>query len=177
MFAQLGEIRFELVPALEGMEGTLPYAYAEHAVIQGKPRLQWMGAGLEELRLAFRFHRAFADPAAELARLQAAAAAHAALAFVMGDGTYRGRYVITELGTAVQQADAGGAPLALTVAVTLREWVEAPGQPAKRTGATPGVTRSTRQPVARRAAPVPPPPGDKTSVPSSTITRQPGPTP
>jgi hypothetical protein len=51
MFALLGDIRFDLPAYLEGIEEQTTYSFAEHALIAGKPRLQWTGEGLGQLRI------------------------------------------------------------------------------------------------------------------------------
>ena len=44
--ALLGEITFDLITYFEGMEASFSANYAEHALIEGKPRLQWVGDNL-----------------------------------------------------------------------------------------------------------------------------------
>jgi phage protein U len=71
------------------------------------------------------FHASYIDPAAQLAALIAAGSDHSARALVFGNGDHRGYFVVTEIQTASTQMDAAGAPIAITVNATLRQW--APG--------------------------------------------------
>ncbi|EFS3478989.1 hypothetical protein HX217_005299, partial [Salmonella enterica] len=43
MFAVLGDIEFELITYWDGFEATFGVDYAEHARIEGKPGLQFVG--------------------------------------------------------------------------------------------------------------------------------------
>jgi phage protein U len=99
--------------------------YAEHRVVEDLPHLQWLGEGLEILTIEMLFHASFMDPAAQLAALIAAGSDHSARALVFGNGEHRGYFVVTGIQTASTQMDAAGAPIAITVNATLRQW--APG--------------------------------------------------
>ena len=125
MFAQLGNIVFSLGNIIEGMDGTRASEFAEHRVIEGKPRLQWVGDGLETLTLDINLHRAFCIPETEIKRLEDARAAHEAMALVFGNGEYIGMYVITELSRRLCQADGQGNLISANARMSLKEWVEA----------------------------------------------------
>ncbi len=122
MFATLGEIPFEVVGSPEGYESSRAYDFAEHRVVESKPRLQWVGNDLERLKFELRLHSSFTDPAAKLALLRATAAAHLALPLVFGDGGFRGFFVIESISMRSQQLSAHGAPIAITAALALKEW-------------------------------------------------------
>ena len=57
MFAQLGDIKFELITYFNGLTETMSYNYAQHERIENKPILQFLGKGLieENLKLNFRY--------------------------------------------------------------------------------------------------------------------------
>ena len=133
MFALLGEIPFEVIGSPEAFESNQRFQYAELLVIGDRPRLQWIAAGLETIKLAMLFHASIADPAQQLGALQAAALDHQARALVFGNGFFRGFFVIESVATSDIQLGAEGAPLAIRVSAVLREWV--PGSdldPARR---------------------------------------------
>lgn len=94
MFAALGEIAFEVVGSPETFDSARRYDFAEHRVIESKPRLQWLGTDLERLRLEMMLHSSITNPAVQLEILKAAAAAHRALPLVFGNGGFRGFFVI-----------------------------------------------------------------------------------
>ncbi len=124
MFAQLGDMRFELITYFDGLEGSLAYNFAEHQVIEGKPRLQYIGDGLEAVTIAFKFHVAYCDPAVEYQRLREAGARHRALPFVFGNGLYKGRYVIAEIADTVESTAADGTVIEVSAKCSLKEWVD-----------------------------------------------------
>src|SRR5258707_15051972 len=97
MFAALGEILSEVVGSPERLESVRDYDFAEHRVVEGRPRLQWVGNGLERLKIELMMHSSFSNPAAQLALLRATAAAHRALPLVFGNGGFRGFFVIDSL--------------------------------------------------------------------------------
>jgi len=122
LFAVLGEIPFQVVGSPEGFESRRGYDFAEHRVVESKPRLQWLGNDLERLKFELRLHSSFTDPAAKLALLRSPAAAHLALPLVFGNGGFRGFFVIGSISMRSQQLSARGVPIAITAAIALKEW-------------------------------------------------------
>jgi phage protein U len=125
MFALLGEIPFEVLGSPEMFESSRRFDYAEHRVVEDRPRLQWLAAELESITLTMLFHTSFTDPAAQLAALLIAANDHQARALVLGNGTFRGFFVVESVTTSDIQLGADAAPIAIRVQANLREW--APG--------------------------------------------------
>ncbi|APC14524.1 hypothetical protein BLL42_01780 [Pseudomonas frederiksbergensis] len=125
MFAILGTIEFTVAGGISGMEQTGSADWAEHARIQGKPLLEWIGEGLDEINLTIELHPLLGDPAARLRSLRQAKSQHEPLAFVMGSGEYLGPYVITHISNAIRRATAVGQVVASTVQVSLREYTGA----------------------------------------------------
>ena len=123
MFAVLGDIEFEVVGSPESYESADGYDFPEQRVIESKPRLQWVGDELERLNFELMWHASFTNPATQLALLRATAATHLALPLVFGDGGFRGFFVIESIKVKSQQLSAGGAPIAIRVAVALKEWI------------------------------------------------------
>ena len=122
MFAILGDIPFEITGSPEELISARRYDYAEHRVIEDRPRLQWIGDALETVRLELMLHQSLANPAVNLVLLQQAASSHAAMPLVFGNGEFRGYFVIAEIQTLSRLLSGSGDPLAITVRVTLREW-------------------------------------------------------
>ncbi|WP_405119225.1 phage tail protein [Pseudomonas leptonychotis] len=122
IWAVLGEIEFELTnhPSAQAERGTADYA--EHAMLQGKPKLQWIGEGLDELTLELAFHAALVDPEVQLRKLKTAKAAHEPLPYVLGSGDYRGIYVITALDVTTRKTDGNGRLLSALANISLREY-------------------------------------------------------
>ena len=125
MFALLGEIPFKVIGSPEVFESSRRFDYAEHRVVEDRPRLQWLATGLESITLAMLFHTSFTNPTAQLAALTAAAEDHQARALVLGNGVFRGLFVVEAVATSDIQLGADATPIAIRVQTKLREW--APG--------------------------------------------------
>jgi len=121
MFAVLGDIPFQVVGSPEAFSDTRSYDYAEHRVIQDRPRLQWLADDLVTIRLEMLLHRSFTKPAASLLVLQQAAATHAALPLIFGNGDFRGYFVITRIDTVSRQMSGSGDIFAITIRLSLCE--------------------------------------------------------
>lgn len=121
MFATLGPIPFRLITYFSGVTNRRGHDYAEHKVIEGKPRLQYMGDSLERVVIDILLHRSFCEPESELARLHAAGSSHMALPFIYGSGRYVGQFVIAEVQTVSRQTNRRGALVEATARVTLTE--------------------------------------------------------
>lgn len=131
MFAVLGDIEFELITYWDGFEMTSGVDYAEHARIEGKPGLQFIGDRLDEIQIALVFHQHYCVPDTKLTRLRTAMKAHQALALVFGNGDYRGWFVITDITAVSEQTDSTGNVLAMNATVSLREYTGDPKNPLK----------------------------------------------
>ncbi len=123
MFALLGDVQFDLITYFDGFESQFGVDYAEHALIEGKPRLQRVADRLDEIRIQLSFHIQFCDPERELAKLRQALGAHQAMALVLGNGDYKGWFVLTEVTATSKQTDKAGSLIALEASITLREFV------------------------------------------------------
>ncbi|ADJ61742.1 phage tail protein [Herbaspirillum seropedicae] len=121
--ALLGQISFALISYSAEVQGKFAANYAEHALIDGKPRLQWTGDKLNDVNWKLVFHADFCDPTRELNKLRAAIAAHEALPLVYANGDYKGWFVPTEADLTLHRTTADGAALWIEVKLALREYV------------------------------------------------------
>lgn len=108
--------------SVEGNEAS----YGEHALIDGKSRLQKTGNTLQALNLNFRLHAKFCTPAQELAKLDKAKTDGEILPLLTGDGTYASDYVIISVPYTVDHALADGAIVQATIILSLREYIPYP---------------------------------------------------
>jgi len=124
MYCQLGDILFEGLKGIEAwsVDGN-EASYGEHALIDGKPRLQKTGDTLQELTLNFRLHAKFCNPAQELSKLDKSKTDGEILPLLMGDGTYVSDYVIISAPYTVDHALADGTIVQATVTLALKEFV------------------------------------------------------
>lgn len=125
MFAQLGDIKFELITYFNGLTESVSYNYAQHERIENKPILQFMGKNLQEENIKLHFHRNFCTPEEELKALIDVADKATPLKFIKGNGEYVGVFVIEEIGKTIEQASAEGDLLSLQVELRLREYTGA----------------------------------------------------
>jgi phage protein U len=124
MFAVYGEIIFEVLSSPEEFGSTRSWDYAEHRVVEDRPKLQWVADDLEILELTFQFHVSFANPSSQLNALIAAADDHTARPLVFGNGIHRGYFILTSIRTSLRQMAADGSLIAITVHAVLKEWAE-----------------------------------------------------
>lgn len=123
MYAQLGNHLFENLKSFQSYNKTGAAVYAEHALIEGKPRLQKTGLSLDEITLSMRFHASFCVPADELAALKTSRDDGEVLTLLWGNGKIEGTFVITELSETIEEADPQGNIFSYLVNCTLREFV------------------------------------------------------
>lgn len=122
MFAQLGDIKFELITYFNGLTETISYNYAQHDRIENKPLLQFLGKNLQEESIKLNFHRTFCIPEDELKKLIEVADKAEPLKFIKGNGEYIGVFVIQEIGKTTEQASPEGDLLSIQVDVQLKEY-------------------------------------------------------
>lgn len=122
MFAQLGNIKFELITYFNGLTQTVSYNYAQHDRIENKPLLQFLGKNLLEESLKLNFHRTFCIPEDELKKLIEVADKAKPLKFIKGNGEYIGVFVIDVIGKTTEQASPEGDLLSIQVDIRLKEY-------------------------------------------------------
>lgn len=131
MFAQLGNIRFELLGPT-AMDDTARWNYTRHQVMDEKPVLQYIGQDLNEINLKLAFHRSFCDPSIKLKELKDAANSDEPLTLLWGNGEIAGDFVIEEISRAFENMDEIGNIIAIAVDVRLVEYSEARNVMAQR---------------------------------------------
>lgn len=122
MFAQLGDIKFELITYFNSLSETNSYNYAQHDRIENKPLLQYLGQNLKEENIKLNFHRSFCIPEDEIKNLKEVADNATLLKFIKGNGDYVGAFVIEEIGKTVEQTSAEGDLIYIQVDLRLKEY-------------------------------------------------------
>lgn len=125
MFAQLGTIVFQNIKGFTELSKTGAAVYAEHQLLDGKPRLQKTGSALDEVTLSIRFHVSFCNPDSELATLKAYRDEGEVLTLLYGNGKPGGTFVIQSIEEAIEDADSTGNVFSYIVGVSLKEYVTA----------------------------------------------------
>lgn len=122
MFAQLGDIEFELITYFSGLNESNTFNYAQHERINNKPILQYLGQDLQEQDIKLNFHASFCVPEDELKKLKNVAKKGEPLKFIKGNGEYVGIFVITEIVSATEQTSDEGDIIYIQVDLKLREY-------------------------------------------------------
>jgi phage protein U len=123
MFAQLGNTVFQNLKSFDGYSKKGSAIFAQHNLLDGKPRLQFTGLGLDELSMTIHFHATFCNPADELNKLKTSRDTAEVLGLLYGNGDVGGNYVITELTDVIEQADPQGNLFSINVSISLKEYV------------------------------------------------------
>lgn len=121
MYATLGEITYEGVYGPSSFESSLTANYAEHALIEGKPRLQKIGENLEDLTLDISLRAAFCDPEAELNKLYRYLASGEVLPLVFGNGGVYGYFVLAGISVSMRKQTSRGYIIHVTASINLKE--------------------------------------------------------
>lgn len=122
MFAQLGDIVFEIIPSFNGHSETTSYNYVQHERIENKPLLQFLGKNLQEDELILHFHQSFCIPEDEIKKLKNAADKASPLKFIKGNGEYVGIFVIEQIKESTEQTSAKGDVISIQLEVKLKEF-------------------------------------------------------
>ncbi len=125
MYAQLGNIVFKGLKGFETFQSKRETNYAQHAVIDGKPKLQRIGSNLEEVTLAIQFHGAFCTPETEIGALERARDSAEILPLLLGSGEFVGNFAIQSIVKDIEDLDHLGSIKSAVLQVQLIESVQA----------------------------------------------------
>lgn len=121
MYAQLGNIVFQGLKGFDSFKQKRETNLVQHAVIDGKPKLQRIGTNLDEVTLSIQFHAAFCDPATEYASLDSAREAGEIMPLLLGSGEFAGNFVIQSITKDIEDLDHKGFLKNVVVEVSLIE--------------------------------------------------------
>ena len=122
MFAQLGDIQFDLITYFDGINSTVTYNYAEHERINNKTLLQFMGENLQEFTIKLNLHSNFCVPEDEILKIRTEAQLGKPLKFIEGNGEYVGAFVISQIQKTTEQTSPEGDLIAIQVELQLKEY-------------------------------------------------------
>ena len=123
----LGDIEFDLLMAPSGFSGDEGVVYAQHAVIGGKPHVQFTGKKLRKITLSLAWHQmAMEDIENSFEALRAAMNEQKVMKLVIGQektgSYYAGDFVIEDMPYNVTKYNPDGSILGLELTVNLLEW-------------------------------------------------------
>lgn len=170
MYAVFGTQELSVIAYWSALSSTEAISLAEQKLIEGKPALQYVGAELDVLRVELRWHVAFCSPEEELRKLRALMTSRKAYPLVMGNGAWRGRYVVRTIEGRTERTTPLGEIDQITVTAEFVEHVEPPKpvvvqNPPGRAGSRSPAARAPKIDVVKSTN------GDEFSVPQ--ITRRP----
>lgn len=121
MYAQLGNIQFTPVKGFTSMSSSSETNLAEHALIEGKPKLQRIGTNLTTIDISMMFDISFCDPQTEIDALNSSRESAEVMPLIMGDGRFVGNFVIKTVSDTPMNSAADGKVLQSEVTVSLLE--------------------------------------------------------
>lgn len=122
MNAQLGDIQFKGMLGFQSFTDDRSATYAEHALLDGKSRLQRTGDELERIGFSMLLHNSFCDPRSQYQQLEAYRENGDVLPLVDGSGQYIADFVIDKLSYDLVQGGPNGSWVAVNVDVSLVEY-------------------------------------------------------
>ena len=122
MFAQLGDIQFDLITYFDGINDTITYNYAEHERINNKTLLQFLGENLQEFTIKLNLHSSFCVREEEILKIRTEAKLGKPLKFIKGNGEYVGAFVISQIQKTTEQTSPEGDLIAIQVELQLKEY-------------------------------------------------------
>ena len=122
MFAQLGDIQFDLITYFDGINDTITYNYAEHERINNKTLLQFLGENLQEFTIKLNLHSSFCVPEDEILKIRTEAKLGKPLKFIKGNGEYVGAFVISQIQKTTEQTSPEGDLISVQVELQLKEY-------------------------------------------------------
>lgn len=121
MYAQLGNIRFEGLKGFTDFSHDRGVNYAQHELINGKPRLQAVGDNLDLISFGMYLHSEFTNPEADIETLRSAMLKREILPLILGNGRVLGFFVIPNFSQNNSFTDPKGNLIEVTLSVELLE--------------------------------------------------------
>jgi len=121
MYAQLGNIRFEGLKGFSNFSHERGVNYAQHDLINGKPRLQSVGDNLDSISFGMYLHSEFTNPEADIETLRLAMQNREVLPLLLGNGRILGFFVIPSFSQSNSFTDPLGNLIEVTLNIELLE--------------------------------------------------------
>jgi len=121
MYAQLGNIRFEGLKGFSNFSHERGVNYAQHELINGKPRLQAVGDNLDSISFGMYLHSEFTNPEADIETLRLAMQNREVLPLLLGNGRILGFFVIPNFSQSNSFTDPLGNLIEVTLNIELLE--------------------------------------------------------
>lgn len=122
MYIQLGSFIFDKSYSPESLSHSDESGYAEHALINLKPRMQPTGNNLETIDFSIKLRAEFVNVTQTLLALKTSKDTAEILPFLYGFGRYMGDYVIMKIDDTIVYTLDDGTPVEVNVTVSLKEF-------------------------------------------------------
>lgn len=123
MYAQIGDIVLSNRYGFSGFSDARGVEYAQHALIDSKPRLQSTGDNLIALKFSIHLQRQFIIPETETDRFYEYLTQKTVVPITLGTGEFLGNFVITSIDKEVIQTLDDGTIFECNLDINVLEWV------------------------------------------------------
>ena len=130
MYGQLGNIRFQNLIGWNSFTRRTEASYADHELIEGKPRSQKIGDALDAIRFDIQLHHSFSDVQSDIETLRTACANGDVMPLTNGAGFFYGNFTIRTIDESHSQTFANGTPMLANLSLELVEYVDNTTAPA-----------------------------------------------
>lgn len=124
MYAQLGDIIFSGLLGPSKFEDTFVTDFAEHGLVESKPRLEAIGEKLQEITLSVHLHRAFITPELFFDKVNNHRLKRTILPLLWGSGDIEGDFVIKSIQRKIVQQTDDGAITEMDLEIILSEYFD-----------------------------------------------------
>lgn len=125
MYSQLGNIVFEGRRGFSSFSSSKETNFAEHALIENKPKLQRVGQMLDSIEVSIFLDQSFCVPQDEIDKVEFSREQGEILPLIMGDGRFVGDFVIKAIKVNPMQDSDNGRLLQAEVTLSLLEYFDA----------------------------------------------------
>lgn len=123
MFAQLGKIIFQTLYSFTEDSEKGSAVYAEHQLLDGKPRLQLTGSSLNERSVKILLNSSFCVPQDELDKLKLSRDNGEVMPLIWGNGRVEGDFVIVDIDANKEDVAPNGTVITYSISLALKEYV------------------------------------------------------
>ena len=133
-WAILGDFEFDIIKSPQTYSDRTGTVWSEHALIKGKPQLEYTGDELDEIQLEIKLHANLINTHQQIETLKRLQRQHKPLPFVLGDGIHKGYFVIVSIDSNHEKTLQGGKTRVATQSITLKEYAGIPTETAPNAG-------------------------------------------
>src|SRR4051812_9103190 len=123
MYAQIGDIILSGNYGFNSFTSNDGNNVVEHALIEGKPKLQSIGQNLTKLSFSININSAFVNPEAEIAKWKQYVSDSTPVPITLGTGEFLGFFILTSANSDIGQTNNDGGIIQCSLDVAASEFV------------------------------------------------------